>query len=295
MTLQEIIFRLQRFWADEGCYIGQPYDVEKGAGTMNPLTFFPALGPEPWRVAYVEPSRRPADARFGENPNRLYRHHQYQVVLKPCPEDVQDVYLRSLLAIGIDASVHDVRFVEDNWEAPTLSAWGLGWEVWIDGMEITQFTYFQQMGGIDLPVLPVEITYGLERLAAYVQGVESVFDVEILKGLRYGDVFQRQEYEHSAWSFLHANVDALRQAFSIEESEARRAEQEGLYYASYDHALHCSHLFNLLEARGAIAPAERQAFIGRIRERTIAAAKLYLADRTAHEFPLVGRVTAWNS
>ncbi len=294
MTLQELIFALHHFWAEQGCYIGQPYDLEKGAGTMNPLTFFRALGPEPWRVGYVEPSRRPADARFGENPNRLYQHHQYQVILKPCPADVQDVYLRSLAAIGLDAREHDVRFVEDNWENPSTGSWGLGWEVWIDGMEVTQFTYFQQMGGIELTVLPAEITYGLERIAAYVQGVSTVFDVEVMPGLKYGDLFRRQEYEHSAYSFLHASVDYLQATFQGAEAEAERASREGLYFAAYDNVLRMSHVFNLLEARGAIAPAQRTAYIGRIRDRARIVAELYVQDRERQGFPLEGRVAAWS-
>ncbi len=294
LTLQELMLALARFWAEAGCFIGQPYDVEKGAGTMNPLTFFRSLGPEPWRVAYVEPSRRPADARFGENPNRLYRHHQYQVLLKPCPADVQELYLGSLAAIGLDARAHDVRFVEDNWEAPTLGAWGIGWEVWVDGMEITQFTYFQQMGGIELDVLPVEITYGLERITAYVQGVQSVFDVEVVPGLTYGDIVRREEYEHSAYSFLHADMEYLRERFRGAENEARRAAAEGLYFASYDHVLHCSHIFNLLEARGAVAPAQRTEYIARIREGARRVAELYLKDREAQGYPLMGRVARWS-
>jgi len=294
LTLQELMLALAAFWSDAGCLIGQPYDVEKGAGTMNPLTFFRSLGPEPWRVAYVEPSRRPADARFGENPNRLYRHHQFQVILKPCPAQVQELYLRSLAAIGLDARAHDVRFVEDNWEAPTLGAWGIGWEVWVDGQEITQFTYFQQMGGIELEVLPAEITYGLERIAQYVQGVDNVFDVEVMPGLHYADIAKREEYEHSAYSFLYADTAYLLQGFEGAEREARRAAAEGLYFASYDHVLHCSHLFNLLEARGAIAPAQRTEFIARIRDGARRAAELYLKDREAQGFPLQGRVRAWS-
>ncbi len=294
MTLQDLILALHRFWADEGCYIGQPYDIEKGAGTMNPLTFFRALGPEPWRVGYVEPSRRPADARYGENPNRLYQHHQYQVILKPCPADVQDVYLRSLTAIGLDAKEHDVRFVEDNWENPSTGSWGLGWEVWIDGMEVTQFTYFQQMGGIELTVLTAEITYGLERIAAYVQGASNVFDVEVMPGLHYGDLFRRQEYEHSAYSFQHASIDYLRATFEGAEREAERSAGEGLYFAAYDSVLRMSHAFNVLEARGAIAPAQRTAYIGRIRERARAVAELYVADRERQGFPLEGKVRAWS-
>ncbi|MBE3590136.1 MAG: glycine--tRNA ligase subunit alpha [Firmicutes bacterium] len=283
MNFQEMILRLHRFWGDRGCVLAQPYDVEKGAGTMNPFTFFRSLGPEPWRVAYVEPSRRPADGRYGENPNRLYRHWQYQVVLKPSPDDVLDVYVDSLRALGIDPLEHDIRFVEDNWEAPTLGAWGLGWEVWLDGMEITQFTYFQQMGGQEVRPVAAEITYGLERLAAFIQGVDDIFQVEWVDGVTYGDVFRLEEYEHSKYSFEVADVPLLRSQFEASEREAGRALEAGLILPAYDHTLRCSHLFNLLEARGAISVTQRAEYIARVRELARRCAEAWLARRGAAE------------
>ncbi len=276
MLLQDVIFRLGEYWAGEGCLIGLPYDVEKGAGTMNPLTFFRALGPEPWRVAYVEPSRRPADGRYGENPNRLFQHLQYQVVLKPSPDNVQDVYLGSLERLGIGPE-HDVRFVEDNWEAPTLGAWGLGWEVWLDGMEITQFTYFQQMGGVELSPVSVEITYGLERITAYLQGVESVFDVKVSPDVTYRQLYLDAEYQQSRYAFEVADARWLQEAFTSAEAEARRALDAGLYLAAYDLALRCSHLFNLMDARRAVGVSERMGLIERIRSLTHQAATAHLA------------------
>jgi glycyl-tRNA synthetase alpha chain len=284
---QEIVLDLHRFWAAQGCVLAQPYDVEKGAGTMNPATFFRCLGPEPWRVAYVEPSRRPADGRYGENPNRLYQHWQYQVILKPSPDDVLDLYLRSLAAIGIEARQHDVRFVEDNWEAPTLGAWGLGWEVWLDGMEITQFTYFQQVGGYEVRPVAAEITYGLERLASYIQGCDDVFSIRWTDGVTYGDIFRRAEYEHSRYSFETADVDLLRRHFEEWEAEARRALEDGLTLPAYDCVLKCSHTFNQLEARGAVSPAQRAAYIARVRDLARRCAAAHLAQREAAGFPLL--------
>jgi glycyl-tRNA synthetase alpha chain len=275
LNFQDIILTLQSFWGNRGCLIVQPYDVEKGAGTMNPMTFLRVLGPNPWNVAYVEPSRRPADGRYGENPNRLYQHHQFQVILKPSPDNVQEIYLDSLRALGIEPRNHDIRFVEDNWEAPTQGAWGLGWEVWLDGMEITQFTYFQQMGGLDIHPVAVEITYGLERLASYIQDKENVFDLVWVDGVTYGDVFQRAEYEHSRYTFEVSDTRMLFSLFNTYEKEALRALEQGLALPAYDYMLKCSHAFNLLDARGAISVSERTGYIGRVR---------HLARRCAQEY-----------
>lgn len=266
MNFQELIIKLQSFWARQGCLIWQPYDVEKGAGTMNPATFLRSLGNKPWRVAYVEPSRRPADGRYGQNPNRLYQHHQYQVILKPAPADVQDLYLASLAEIGIDPKEHDIRFVEDDWESPTLGAWGLGWEVWLDGMEITQFTYFQQVGGFDLALIPVELTYGLERISMYVQDCDNVFDLEYVNGIKYGDVFRKAEEEHSLYSFEEADPLLILELFSLYEKEAKRLLGKAIVLPAYDYVLKCSHAFNILDARGAISVTERTGYIARIRE-----------------------------
>ncbi|MGQ9498247.1 MAG: glycine--tRNA ligase subunit alpha [Desulfotomaculales bacterium] len=287
MNFQEIIFALDRYWADQGCVIQQPYDVEKGAGTMNPATFFRVLGPEPWRVAYVEPSRRPTDGRYGENPNRLQHYYQYQVILKPSPDDVIDLYLASLGAIGIDPAKHDVRLVEDNWESPTLGAWGLGWEVWLDGMEITQFTYFQQCGGFDCRPVAAEITYGLERLALYLQGCDSVFDIVWTDGITYGDVHHRGEVEHSTYNFEDADVEMLFRLFDMYEQEAGRILKKGLVWPGYDYVLKCSHTFNLLDARGAISVTERTGFIARVRHLARMAARSYLRQREEMGFPLL--------
>ncbi|MGL5511823.1 MAG: glycine--tRNA ligase subunit alpha, partial [Sporomusa sp.] len=235
MTFQEIILTLQNFWAEQNCIIQQPYDVEKGAGTMNPATFLRALGPEPWNVAYIEPSRRPADGRYGDNPNRLFQHHQYQVIMKPSPSNIQELYLTSLNKLGIDPVKHDIRFVEDNWESPTLGAWGLGWEVWLDGMEITQFTYFQQVGSIDVKPVSVEITYGLERLAMYIQGKENVFDIEWVNGITYGDIFHRNEVEHSYYNFEIADTKLLFTLFDLYEKEANRIIEAGYVLPAYDY------------------------------------------------------------
>jgi glycyl-tRNA synthetase alpha chain len=268
---QSLILTLQAFWAGRGCVLLQPYDMEVGAGTFHPATALRALGPEPWNAAYVQPSRRPTDGRYGENPNRLQHYYQFQVILKPSPDDVQDVYLQSLKDIGIDPGRHDIRFVEDDWESPTLGAAGLGWEVWCDGMEITQFTYFQQVGGIDCDPVSVELTYGLERLAMYIQGVDNVFDLDwdgIAKkdgGKTYGDVFLRAEREHSKYNFEIADVDMLKRHFKDAEDECGRALEAGVALPAYDQCLKASHLFNLLDARGAISVTERQSYIGRIR------------------------------
>ncbi len=278
---------LHSFWAKQNCVIMQPYDVEKGAGTMSPLTFLRSIGPEPWNVAYVEPSRRPGDGRYGENPNRLYQHHQYQVILKPSPDDVQDLYLDSLQALGIKPEHHDIRFVEDNWEAPTLGAWGLGWEVWLDGMEITQFTYFQQVGGLDANPVSAEITYGLERLASYIQNKESVFDLVWVDGVTYADVFKQPEFEHSKYTFEIADSRALFDMFSMYEKEAQRALEADLVYAAYDYVLKCSHTFNLLDAQGAISVTERTGYISRVRQLARRCAQTYYDSRKQLGFPLL--------
>ncbi len=286
MTFQEVILRLERYWAELGCLIAQPYDIEVGAGTMNPHTFLRCLGPEPWFVAYVEPSRRPTDGRYGENPNRLQHYYQYQVILKPSPQDVIDLYIGSLRALGIDPLEHDIRFVEDDWESPTLGAWGLGWEVWLDGMEITQFTYFQQAGGIDCRPVSAEITYGLERIAMYLQGVDSVFDLVWVDGVTYGDVHHRGEVEGSVYNFEEADVAMLFDLFDRFEAEARRLVDKGLVLPAYDYTLKCSHTFNLLDARGAISVTERTRFIGRVRDLARRVAEAYVEQREALGWPL---------
>ena len=265
MLFQDMIIKLQQFWAERGCVICQPYDIEKGAGTFNPATFLRVLGPEPWRVAYVEPSRRPTDGRYGENPNRLQYYYQFQVILKPSPKDIQDIYIESLRILGIDPLEHDIRFVEDDWESPTLGAWGLGWEVWLDGMEVTQFTYFQQVGGIELKPVSGEITYGLERIAMYLQGVESVFDIQWSEGVKYGDIHHRSEVEFSHHNFQEADTSMLFTLFDMYEKEALQLVDKGLVLPAYDYCLKCSHTFNLLDARGAISVTERTRFIGRVR------------------------------
>lgn len=291
LSFQDLILTLESYWAKQGCLIGQPYDVEVGAGTMNPQSFLRVLGPEPWNVVYVEPSRRPADGRYGENPNRLYQHHQLQVVLKPSPKDVQERYLGSLRAIGIDPLEHDIRFVHDDWEAPTLGAWGLGWEVWCDGMEITQFTYFQQAGGLELSPVSVELTYGLERIAMYLQNKEDVFEIEYAPGVSYGEVFRPNEVEMSKYSFEMADPEALFRLFDTYESECKRLLEANLPLPAYDFALKCSHAFNTLDARGAISVTERQAFILRVRNLSRACAAQYLKRREELGFPLLQ--SAW--
>jgi glycyl-tRNA synthetase alpha chain len=291
LTFQELILKLQNFWASAGCILQQPYDVEVGAGTMHPETFLRVLGPNPYKVCYVQPCRRPADGRYGENPNRLYKHTQLQVILKPAPENIQDLYLASLKAIGIDLKVHDIRFEEDNWEAPTLGAWGMGWQVLLDGLEITQFTYFQQSGGIDLDPASAELTYGLERIAAFLQNVESIFEIEWAPQRSYGQVRLAEEEQFSAYSFEFADVDSTRQMFDLTEKEALRLiagypkkqpELKRRYpvLAAYDLCLKCSHLFNLLDARGAISTTERAAMIDRVRTVACRVASCYLDQTT---------------
>ncbi|MGI6093400.1 MAG: glycine--tRNA ligase subunit alpha [Veillonellaceae bacterium] len=287
MTFQEIILALQNFWAEQNCILQQPYDIEKGAGTMNPATFLRALGPEPWNVAYVEPSRRPNDGRYGDNPNRLFQHHQFQVIMKPSPDNIQELYLQSLARLGIDPDKHDIRFVEDNWESPTLGAWGLGWEVWLDGMEITQFTYFQQVGGIDVKPVSVEITYGLERMAMYIQGKENVYDIEWVNGITYGDVFHRNEVEQSTYNFEIADISLLFKLFDMYEKEAMRIIEAGYVLPAYDYVLKCSHAFNLLDARGAISVSERTGFIGRVRHMARLCAQAYIEQREKLGYPLL--------
>ena len=287
MTFQELLMTLERFWADRGCVIQQPYDIEVGAGTFNPATLLRVLGPEPWNVAYVEPSRRPTDGRYGENPNRLQHYYQYQVILKPSPKDIQEQYLDSLRALGLDPLDHDIRFVEDDWESPTLGAWGLGWEVWLDGMEITQFTYFQQAGSIDLNPVSVELTYGPERIAMYLQDVESVYDLAWTKGIKYGDVHHRGEVEHSIYNFEQADVTMLFRLFDMYEAECQRIIGLGLVLPAYDYCLKCSHTFNLLNARGAISVAERASLIGRVRTLARLCAEGFLKQREEMGFPLL--------
>ncbi len=278
LTFQDLIHRLSEYWAAQDCVIQQPYDTEVGAGTMHPDTFLKVLDERPWRVAYVQPSRRPADARYGENPFRLGKHYQYQVILKPAPLDVQSVYVRSLEAIGIDLKVHDLRFEEDNWEAPTLGAWGLGWQVMLDGMEITQFTYFQQVGGRELSPISAEITYGLERIAMFLGRHQSVYDVQWVSGTPYGEVRHRDELESSHYYFEIADVAFLEAQFAGYEAEARRCIDAGMALPAYECALKCSHLFNVLDARGAVSATERVALIKRVRDLAVACADTYLAQ-----------------
>ncbi|WP_261129524.1 glycine--tRNA ligase subunit alpha [Bacillus sp. Marseille-Q3570] len=287
MNLQDMILTLQRFWAEQGCFVMQAYDVEKGAGTMNPMTFLRSIGPEPWNVAYVEPSRRPVDGRYGENPNRLYQHHQFQVVMKPSPDNIQELYLESLKEIGIDSTEHDIRFVEDNWEAPTLSASGLGWEVWLDGMEITQFTYFQQVGGLDAKPVSAEITYGIERLASYIQDKENVFDLEWHSGITYHDLYYQSEYEHSKYTFEVSDTEMMFNLFNIYEKEATRAIEDRLVFPGYDYVLKCSHVFNQLDAKGAISVTERTGYIGRVRNLARKCARAYYEQREQLGFPML--------
>ncbi len=279
-SFQELIQRLQAYWGRKGCLLLQPYDMEVGAGTFHPATTLRALGPEPWRAAYVQPSRRPTDGRYGQNPNRLQHYYQFQVILKPSPPDLQALYLESLYALGIDPNLHDLRFVEDDWESPTLGAWGLGWEVWCDGMEVSQFTYFQQVGGIDCRPVSGELTYGLERLAMYVQGVENVYDLAFNDaGVSYGDVFLQAEQEYSAWNFEIADTETLFRHFADAEAECGRILERGLALPAYDQCLKASHSFNLLDARGVISVTERQAYIGRVRALAKACAEAWLESR----------------
>jgi len=289
LTFQELILALQKFWSEQGCVIQQPYDIEVGAGTFNPATFLRVIGPEPWNVAYVEPSRRPTDGRYGENPNRLQHYYQYQVIMKPSPLGIQDLYLKSLKSFGIDPLDHDIRFVEDDWESPTLGAWGLGWEVWLDGMEITQFTYFQQAGGIDLKPVSVEITYGIERIAMYLQGIDNVYDLEWTRGIKYGDVHHRGEVEFSTYNFEESDPEMLFKLFDMYERESSRVIDKGLILPAYDYCLKCSHTFNLLQARGAISITERTGYIARVRNLARAVAEGYLKQREDMGFPLLQR------
>ncbi|PHS26406.1 MAG: glycine--tRNA ligase subunit alpha [Methylophaga sp.] len=290
-TFQELILRLQQYWAEQGCVLLQPYDMEVGAGTFHPATFLRAIGPEPWSAAYVQPSRRPTDGRFGENPNRLQHYYQFQVVLKPSPINIQQLYLDSLKMLGLDTSIHDVRFVEDNWESPTLGAWGLGWEIWLNGMEVTQFTYFQQVGGLECRPVTGEITYGLERIAMYLQGVSSVYDLVWSEGpngiVTYGDVFHQNEVEMSEYNFDHADVDSLFANFDSYERESAKMIEAGLPLPAYELVLKASHTFNLLDARKAISVTERQRFILRVRTLARAVAKAYYDRRESLGFPMV--------
>lgn len=292
MNFQDVILTLQRYWARRGCVLAQPYDMEVGAGTFHPATLLKALGPEPWNVAYVQPSRRPTDGRYGENPNRLQHYYQYQVILKPSPTDVQRQYLMSLKALGINPLEHDIRFVEDDWESPTLGASGLGWEVWLDGMEITQFTYFQLAGSIELHPISVEITYGLERIAMYLQGVDNVYNLNWNDVITYGDVHHQQEVEQSTYNFEKADIDSLLDLFKKYEAESLRIIGEGLVLPAYEYCLKCSHTFNLLDARGAISVTERTGYIARIRNLARACAEGYLKQRESMGFPLLRRIRA---
>ena len=289
-TFQGLILALQNFWASKGCVILQPLDMEVGAGTFHPATFLRAIGPETWNAAYVQPSRRPTDGRYGENPNRLQHYYQFQVVMKPSPLDIQDLYLESLKAMGVDTSIHDIRFVEDNWESPTLGAWGLGWEVWLNGMEVTQFTYFQQVGGLECYPVTGEITYGLERIAMYLQGVDSVYDLIWTHGphgdVTYGDVFHQNEVEMSTYNFQHANTDLLFSNFDSYEAESQKMIDQGLPLPAYELVLKASHTFNLLDARHAISVTERQRYILRVRGLARAVAQAYFDSRKALGFPL---------
>ncbi len=287
MNFQDVILKLEKYWGSRDCVIHQPYDIEAGAGTFNPATFFRVLGPEPYRAAYVEPSRRPTDGRYGENPNRLQHYYQYQVILKPSPEDVQEQYLNSLKALGIDPLKHDIRFVEDDWESPTLGAWGLGWEVWLDGMEITQFTYFQQVGSIDLDPVSVELTYGLERITMYLQNVDNVYDLQWNDTVKYGHVHLETEKQFSKYNFEVSDKDRLFQWFDMYEAEAKALLEQDLVLPAYDYTLKCSHAFNLLDARGAISVTERTGFIGRVRKLARLCAEGYVRRREELSHPLL--------
>jgi len=292
MNFQDIIFELDRYWADQGCIIQQPYDMEVGAGTFHPATLLRALGPEPWKAAYPQPSRRPTDGRYGDNPNRLQHYYQYQVVIKPSPLNVQELYLESLKRFGLNLMEHDVRFVEDDWESPTLGAWGLGWEIWLDGMEITQFTYFQQAGSIDLHPVTAEITYGLERIAMYLQGVDSVYDIAWNDEISYGEIFHQAEVEFSTFNFEVADVDKMIGFFNSYEAEAEKLIGKDLVLPAYDYCLKCSHVFNLLDARKAISVAERTRYIGRIRNIVRNVAESYVSQREKMGFPLLKSISA---
>jgi glycyl-tRNA synthetase alpha chain len=286
-NFQEVVATLNQFWAERGCSIVQSYDTEKGAGTMSHHSFLRAIGPEPWSVAYIEPCRRPTDGRYGDNPNRVQHYFQYQILIKPSPENIQEVYLNSLRALGIEPKDHDIRFVEDNWESPTLGAWGVGWEVWLDGMEITQFTYFQQCGGIDCRPVAIEITYGLERLAMYLQDVEAIMKIRWNEKVSYGDIFLQGEIEQCVYNFEASNPELLLSLFGLYEQEAKQLIDRGLVMPSLDYVLKCSHSFNLLDARGVIAVTERTRYIGRIRNIAREVAHLYLKQREKLGFPLL--------
>ncbi len=291
-TFQQIIHKLNEYWSNYGCIIQQPYDTEKGASTMNPATFLRVLGPEPWNAAMVEPCRRPTDGRYGENPNRLQHYFQYQVILKPSPENAQDVYLKSLEHIGIKLENHDIRFVEDNWESPTLGAWGVGWEFWLDGMEVTQFTYFQQAGGIDVKPVALELTYGLERIAMYLQEKDSVFDIQWNENVKYGEIYLQNEIEQSKYNFEYSTPEILFNLFDMYTKEVDNCLDNGLVLPGYDFVLKCSHTFNLLDARGVISKDERTNFINRIRRMAEKAAKLYYKQREEMGFPLLRTANA---
>ncbi|MBQ2617637.1 MAG: glycine--tRNA ligase subunit alpha [Synergistaceae bacterium] len=285
------MFQAENFWSRQGCIIQQPYDIEVGAGTMNPATALRVLGPEPWRVAYVEPSRRPSDGRYGKNPNRLQHYYQYQVIIKPAPVNIQELYIESLASLGINPDEHDIRFVEDDWENPSTGAWGLGWEVWLDGMEITQFTYFQQLGGIDMENVPAEITYGIERIAMYVQKADSVYDLEWAGKVKYGDVHLQNEIEQSHYNFEVADTDMLFKLFAMYEKEAGRILDAGFVLPAYDYVLKSSHTFNLLDARNAISVTERTGYISRVRALACRCAEAYRAQREKMGFPLMEKFT----
>lgn len=292
MTFQELVLALETFWTERGCVVWQPYSSEVGAGTFNPATFLRILGPEPWKVAYVEPSKRPKDGRYGENPNRMQQFYQYQVVLKPSPDAVLDTYFQSLVAIGVDPMAHDLRLVEDDWESPTLGAWGLGWEVWVDGMEITQFTYMQQAGGLDLSPISAEITYGLERIAMLVQEVASVKDVQWSSSLKWKDIFLDSEVEYCSYNFQEADVELHKELFSRYEAQVPRLLEAGLVFPAYDYVIKCSHLFNMLDARGAVSVAERTGYIGRVRKLARRVALAYVEHREELGFPLLSQKTS---
>lgn len=287
LSFQEIILTLQKYWSEKGCLLLNAYDTEKGAGTMSPYTFLRSNGPEGWNAAYVEPSRRPDDGRYGENPNRLFQHHQFQVVMKPSPKNIQELYLESLKTLGIDPLAHDIRFVEDNWENPSLGCAGLGWEVWLDGMEVTQFTYFQQVGGMEVDAVTAELTYGLERLASYIQEVDNVYDLEWTHGIKYGDIFIQPEYEHSKYSFEESNPEMLFEQFSVYEKEALHLIEKGLVHPAYDYVLKSSHTFNLLDARGVVSAIERADYLKRIRNMARSIARQFVKERYKREFPLL--------
>ena len=287
MDFQTIILKLQKFWGEQKCILTQPYDIEKGAGTMNPRTFLRVLGPEPWRVAYVEPSRRPADGRYGDNPNRLFQHHQFQVIIKPSPDNIQELYLQSLAELGIHQDEHDIRFVEDNWESPTLGAAGVGWEVWLDGMEITQFTYFQQVGGVEVKPVALELTYGLERIAMYLQNKESVYDIMWNDKLKYGEIFLQNEIEQSKYNFEVSDAKSLFTMFDLYQKEVDNCVEAKLVLPAYDYVLKCSHTFNLLDSRGAISVSERTAFIARVRAMARLCAAAYVEQREKLGFPML--------